>query len=379
MSNEAAHLVLPWRQGTYEASLLALADNDVLLTFDLGGILHVKTSADAGRSWAEPWPVMTTEGEALRGFRTSPLLLASGALGLLYSGPAVREGRDGPLLYVRSDDGGRTWTTPVAVDPVFAVARNGTGMVLRDGRIVAPVFVWLSADATQASENENYSICYSFVYMSDDEGRCWQKSGSELFVSRDCMRSGGYSFEEPTVAELADGRLLMYGRTEMGRPYSSVSSDRGYSWTWPEPAAVASSYAPFLLRRIPDTTDVLGVWTQASEEETLRGLSRHRLTAAVSHDEGHTWGHFRNLESLDDVACVEPPDDFRIIRGEGGYQPPTDTGRYHRTPAHLRVCYPSVAFVGDEVLVTYDIDAGPDQPGLHGTRLRMLPRDWFYT
>jgi hypothetical protein len=370
-------MVLPFRSGTYEASLLALPGGEVALFFDLGGTMHMKTSADAGRSWGDPRPLVTASGTALSGFRTSPLLLASGALGLLWSGPHVREGRDGPLLFSRSEDLGRTWTDPIFVDPIFAVARNGTGTVLSEGRIIAPVFVWLSADATGASEDADFSICYSFVYFSDDEGATWHKSGSELFVSRDLGRAGGYSFEEPVVAELADGRLLMYGRTEMGRPYRSLSADRGYSWSWPEPVHVASAYTPFLLKPIPGTADVLGVWTQASEEEVLAGLMRHRLTAAVSGDAGVSWEHFRNLESLDDTTRVAPPPDFRIIRNESGYHPPTDTTRYHRTSVHLRVCYPSVAFVGDEVLVTYDFDAGPDQPGQHGTKLRILPRQWL--
>lgn len=379
MIENRAQLILPYRPGTYEASLLTLPGGEVALFHDRGGELHMQVSADAGESWSAPWPLVTAGGEALRGFRTGPVALRSGALGLLWTGPPVRDGRDGPLLFAHSDDGGRTWTEPVAVDPVFAVQRNGTAMVLADGRVLAPVFVWISACAGPDAESENNSLCYSFTYYSDDEGETWHKSGSELFVCRDQARGGCYSFEEPTVAQLADGQVLMYGRTEMGRPYRSLSADRGHSWSWPEPVALASAYAPFLLKRLPGSADLLGVWTQASAAETETGLSRHRLSTAISRDGGVTWEHFRNLESLDDVAQVAPPEDFAIIRrSEDPYQPPTDTARYHRQPVHLRVCYPSVAFAGDEALVTYDFDAGPDQPGLHGTRLRRLPLAWFY-
>ena len=34
---------------------------------------------------------------------------------------------------------------------------------------------------------------------------------------------GSYSFNEPAVVELTDGRLLMMGRTNLGRIYRSYS------------------------------------------------------------------------------------------------------------------------------------------------------------
>ena len=36
------------------------------------------------------------------------------------------------------------------------------------------------------------------------------------------------------------------------------------------------------------------------------GVYRHRLSTAVSKDDGETWEHHKNLESLDDVTYVEP-------------------------------------------------------------------------
>jgi hypothetical protein len=59
-----------------------------------------------------------------------------------------------------------------------------------------------------------------------------------------------------------------------------------------------------------------------------------------------------------------------------GYRQPVDRRRYHRAPGAVRVSYASVAFIGDEVLITYDFSNNDSSQ--HGTKLRILPVQWFY-
>ena len=59
-----------------------------------------------------------------------------------------------------------------------------------------------------------------------------------------------------------------------------------------------------------------------------------------------------------------------------GYTPPVDRGRYHRAAGVLCICHPSVAFVGNQVVVIYDYGYGT-AAGI-GTKLRVLPIDWLY-
>ena len=40
--------------------------------------------------------------------------------------------------------------------------------------------------------------------------------------------------------------------------------------------------------------------------EIADGLARMRMSCAISKDDGETWQHFRNLESLDDAGYIEP-------------------------------------------------------------------------
>lgn len=329
---------------------------------------------------------MTQSGKQIIGQRTSPIRLKSGHLGLLHTGSRVKPGRDGKLVFRVSRDEGQSWSEGVDIDPVFAVLRSDCARVLRSGRIIAPVFVWISAYSGGESEQASHGFCFSWVYYSDDEGETWKKSRSELFVANDQGKKGIFQFEEPVVEELNDGRLLMLGRTEMGRHYVSFSKNEGVTWTPPVAGPVAAAYTPTLLRRIPSTGDLLMVWNQTSTKEAAVGLQRHRLSCAISQDEGETWGHYHNLESLDNIRYVEPPpaDPITVYR-KLPYVQPTDSQRYPHAPGPLRVCYPSVAFVEKEMIVVYDVDdttgykLGGSCANRHATKLRVVPLDWLYS
>lgn len=381
-------LLPPRSSGTYEATLQHLSDGRVALFHELDGILQMRTSGDAGRTWSESVPLVTAAGAAISGLRTSPVRLESGRLGLFHTGARMRPGRDGKLVFRVSADEGRTWSDGVDVDPLFAVLRSDGGRVLPGGRLIAPVFCWISAYTGGESEAPSHGFCYSWVYWSDDEGETWHRSLSELAVAENEGRGGVYQFEEPVVETLTDGRLLMLGRTELGRHYVSVSEDRGVAWSVPVPGSVAAGYTPTLLRRIPATADLLMIWNQVVPEEQPLGLARHRLSCAISDDDGQSWKCFRNLESLDDRTCLEPPPavPLQVYRRPTGtvYRQPEDVHRFPHAPGPLRVCYPSVAFVENEVLIAYDCDdttgakRGAPLNGRHGTKLRILPLKWFY-
>jgi len=129
-------------------------------------------------------------------------------------------------------------------------------------------------------------------------------------------------------------------------------------------------------------------------EENVQGYSRHRLSAAVSKDEGKTWGHFRNLESLDDVTHITPPqlgaerwdpqlaiDPQTGLHGVGGphYLQPTDRKRYIRAPGPLRAAYPSCRLIEDTAIIRYQLGSQPpDTVSPTRSVQRILPVSWFY-
>ncbi len=371
------------RAHVQEAILNRLDDGRLWLLFGENKRLVGKISKDGGRTWG-PVQALTEKGGApietgRDNVHLTMLHLKSGRLGIVYGGPYSRPGRDGTLQFRSSADGGATWSPAVVIDPVFSLCRTGGARVLSNGRIAVPAFNWYSPSAGGDSESSQNSICISWVFYSGDEGATWHRSLSEQFVSIDGGRGGCYSFEEPSLEERADGTLLMLGRTELGQFYQCTSNDKGVRWSAPQPAPLAASYAPPMLARMPGSADLLVLWNQASAEEIKAGLSRHRLSTAISKDGGATWGHFRNLESMDDRARIETPARIEVLRSTGGYRQPADRSRYPRSPGCLRICYPTVVFNGDEVAIAYDYGYGVGEfAGRHATRIKVVNKAWFY-
>jgi len=371
------------RKGVQEVTLSRLKDGRYWMLFGEDKRLVGKFSTDRGRTWGPTKPVLEKGGQSIPTGRNnvhlSVLQLKSGKLGIVYGGPYSRPGRDGTLHFRSSTDGGATWSPPVVIDPIFSLCRTAGARVLSSGRIVVPTFNWYSAASGGESEEAANSICVSWVFYSDDDGQTWKRSLSELFVALDQGRLGCYSLEEPSLEERADGTLLMYGRSELGRFYQSISRDQGVTWSAPRPAPVAASYAPPMLVRIPKTGDLLLVWNQASAEEIVAGLSRHRLSTAISKNGGAAWAHFRNLESMDDRTYIDPPAKPEVLRSAEGYRQPSDRSRYPRSPGCLRICYPTVVFNGDEVAIAYDYGYGVGELAeKHATKIEIVTVDWLY-
>jgi len=353
-----------------EAGLLPLGDNTVGLFFGIGGNIALRRSSDAGQTWSVPEFVRDTEGNKFGGWTPVLVRLPSGAIGMF-----LNEG-ERKLFFCRSEDNGRTWTVKRQINQEGQIARMycGSAIVTSTGRIVGPTYTYLEDWYGRDNPNTPGPQTGMYCWLSDDEGQTWHTS-EKIWLFHEGKR---FWFEEGNVVELNDGRLLMFARTPVGRLFKSYSSDEGETWSDPEPTPLAAAYAPCALSRMP-TGDLLCIWNQNTLEEDKQGLRRHRLTCAVSSDEGETWQHFRNLESLDDRAhIVDRPLDWDVFsyKHEQPYHQPTDLAKYPHAPGVLRCAYPSVVFVGDRAVIAYDYGAGLLTS--HYTKIRSLPIKWFY-
>lgn len=63
--------------------------------------------------------------------------------------------------------------------------------------------------------------------------------------------------EEPSTVELKDGTLLCLLRSTVGILYRAYSRDGGENWTTPESTNLLSPATPPLVKRIPNTGDLL--------------------------------------------------------------------------------------------------------------------------
>ena len=214
---------------------------------------------------------------------------------------------------------------------------NDRAVQLRSGRLVLPVCL----HSTPEYEKPDWAgIC--MCYLSDDGGQTWRRSQSQLKgQTADGKR---VTTQEPGVVELKDGRLMMFSRTTAGSQFVSYSSDGGDTWLPFQPSALLSPCSPASIKRIPKTGDLLLVWNNhAGIDPRLKG-KRTPLHAAVSRDDGQTWGPPKVLE--------DNPD--------GWY------------------CYIAIGFSGDHVVLAHCSGDTKLVGHLQFTQITRFPVDFLY-
>ena len=402
-----------------EGSAIELADGRLLYVYshftqgghdhDVADIRGMLSTDAEGAEWGKPFIIRKNDArlttmiasvarlghesmtalKAIQGKHTLDYLQGTegGALGLVY---LKVEGHHRNAVYFRlSRDEGASWSEDVRINPVpgFSLSTNNDNViVLRNGRIIVPVSAGVGKFGA------------SFAWYSDNEGVAWDHSVNAVDVP---IKVGGRAyaathFGEPNPVELRDGRIMMFGRTLTGRVWKAYSEDSGVTWEEAEPTELASSASPVSIRRIPSTGDLLLIWNQVTAEETAVGWGRMRMSCAISKDDGETWEHFKNLESLDDVTRVEPPgvgESYDVMsgimaiatrRGEIAERKPVDPEKYPHAPEGFwHVDYPSLTFTRDSrAVITYGAYGWAGDPAAPmskmGTKLRILPAEWFY-
>ncbi|MFH0964433.1 MAG: sialidase family protein [Planctomycetota bacterium] len=353
-----------------EGDLIVLKDGKVALFYGKGGWVLCAVSDDEGKTWGAPRPCRRASGEGLKGDEGLPVRLKSGKLGVIVH-DRYR------LSFLVSADEGKTWSEPVAINPDEPRCKpmNGGSFVTSEGRIVVPVWLDWRSQTRPKHPKRGYPPEEGVCWLSDDEGKTW-RTGSSIVVEHD----GEHPFDEAVGVELSDDRLMLFARTLSARLFKCYSSDGGETWTKPEVTPLVSSFSPCALGRMPNG-DLLCVWNQLSVEEVKSGLRRHRLTCAVSSDEGETWLHRRNLESLDDVTKIEQEvqwDDIYDFDPELPYKQPTDKKRYPHAPGPLRCTYPAVRFTKNAAVIVYDYGSAEGVFPEQYLKVRSLPYSWFY-
>jgi len=291
-------------------------------------------------------------------------------------------GYDG--FFRKSLDESQTWSQPVPIAPTGTPDFPTFLIQTKSGRLIVPSeYSFKQSTHKWIDAHHKMSVCT--VFHSDDEGDTWNESPDSLFVRE---QDGGFMHfaEAPCVAETADGRLLIFMRTEMQRLAQSYSEDEGVHWSPTQLNSLASSRSEVLLLSIPSTRDLLCIWNQVDAEEIRTGFYRSRFTSAVSKDSGKTWQNFRTLvmslglKHRDRIEPSVPPSRLR----SGGAVPspeliPAEGFRSVRAP-RASIIDGKVYFVFDDRLYGRDPSSGSGWKNIHYKyTLRVIPVEWFYT
>ena len=363
------------------SALVELKDGSIMLL--KGGSYRIST--DGGVTWSDGRSL----GKGISG--NGIIRLQSGALALT-----------GGLNMWLSQDEGKTWGPAL---PLRTLRGHGqpyyhdTMIQLSTGRLVlASHYCFRNPqhpDVGYGGHSTYPELLVSLIAYSDDEGQTWHVGPQEPKVSwvKDIdewsagILMGWFDYEgtpngeggvtecsEPNVAETKDGRVLFFARSPTGRIVYSYSSDGGELWLAVRPTELNSSSSPNRLRRIPQTGDLLCVWNQVSPEENEYGWRRHRLSAAISQDDGATWGHFKTLElsaGLEDIDRLEAKLPIKWSRA--------GSNRKSLPPDKAEFTYPNVCFAGDKVYIMYHRAWRESGEGRKVEQvMRIYPVEYFY-
>ncbi len=263
-------------------------------------------SHDRGRTWGQRRVI---QPNTWRHNVKHPNLVRLSEEEILFSYVGWDSETDRNVFMRRSLDNGETWGDQAQIsEPGWYCNNAGRALRLSTGRVLLPA---------HGPYGENYiggtpyrgGDLHSFVFYSDDGFRTWRRSS-------DSMTAQGRGCHEPTIVELNDGRLYCLMRNTNQCQYFSISEDGGDHWTKPAPTPLTSPESPAMIKRIPTTGDLLVLWNNVASPTNW---PRTPLTAAISRDEGKTWGNFRDVDN-----------------------------RKERDAA-----YPSITFVDDEALIAY--------------------------
>ncbi len=259
--------------------------------------LYSQTSSDGGRRWSDD----KFECEAVPGMGGGiPLLSQNGEIHL--AALALRSGggrqiavdRFIDVWHLRTKDGRTNWEKPKVIYHGYCGALLDFKQ-LSSGRLICPFAWWVPKRPCAPPVGAN--LCT--VFYSDDDGRTWTKSKSD--ISSPCYPhfvGNNYGADEPCVLELKDGRLWMLMRTQTGFLYESFSNDQGETWSEAQPSRFWCSSSPPMLWRMPDDR-ILVLWNNCESPPAYEGqgvyVNRDAMHAAISNDEGKTWRGFREV------------------------------------------------------------------------------------
>ena len=275
------------------------------------GFFMLATSDDDGKKWSKPRVVIDPQDGTLDGMRYERRAL----VGNVWTDPLGRlwcffdqslgyfDGRGGDW-FIRCDDPDAAepqWTKPERFADGCTLNKP---TVLSSGEWLLPVSLWTrdrigGPGTNKEAHHDLDAIRMANVFASTDQGKTWTRRGGVTFPGTD--------FDEHMIVERKDGSLWMLARTKQGIS-ESISTDRGATWSEPQPSSIQNVSARFFIRRLASGKLLL----VKNGPINVRLPRRSSMTAFLSDDEGKTW---RKGLLLDDRAEVSYPDGFQAPDG----------------------------------------------------------------
>jgi predicted neuraminidase len=307
----------------HAANLLALPDGDLLCAWFAGtqeGIPDISIYLSRLKSGATEWSAPVKLSDDPGRSEQNPVLnrLPDGSLWLFWT--AQESGNQDTAIVRRriSFDNGRSWgPIEVLFDTPGTFVRQPL-TVLATGEWLLPVFYCKNRPGRKWVGDEDTSA----VKISRDGGKTWQER--PVPDSTGCVHMN--------IVDLKDGSLVAFFRSRWAdHIYRSRSSDRGETWTPPQPTELPNNNSSIQCVRLADgnlamvfndrnaqgcSERRLSLYDDIGDNENLApqpsqcgltaekktafwGVPRAPMTVAISEDAGVTWPFRQNLDTGD--------------------------------------------------------------------------------
>ena len=266
---------------SHAANLLELNNGDLLCVWFSGhwegdsnvGIVFSRLRKGTQR-WSKPQLIDRQEGVSFQ----NPVLFQApdGAIHLYHTTQEAHQGEaNAHVLEAVSRDNGETWSQP-------ALIFGKPGAFTRHPLLILPDSTWLlpMTYVTSKGIGEGSETNYSAIELSQDKGKSW----------KECVVPQSFARVQPTVVQLAPGRLLSFFRSRKSDFIYQSSSTDGCQWTEPTATALPNNNASVQAFRLQDGHLVLVFDNQHKGP-------RRPVSIALSEDEGHAWRYVRDIET----------------------------------------------------------------------------------
>jgi len=293
-----------------EASVIELKDGSLLMAWQRHRKSHfgagdqapsnisLMNSNDNGESWHDARVVAEMVEGCVNVYSPTLFRNADGSISLFFKRyTQLEKGKPqlNSFFRITSYDEGKSWSEEQTLweNKTFGTLNHAVKR-LSNGSVLIPV--------TEFNGNlwEQGSRSFVFVLRSEDEFSTWTESNKISVPMRGLM--------EPCIAELADGRLNMVMRTQLGSVFYSESCDGGNTWSKPQAAGLKAPESCSCIVSIPNSDAQLVIWNNSEYDMSWHSHygKRTPLTMAISRDGLKTFSDFYDIESDPSWAFTNP-------------------------------------------------------------------------
>lgn len=275
---------------SHAANLVKLRNGDLLCFWFSGigegqsNVAIVMARLTAGsRQWSNANEIDHLAGRSFQ--NPVAFQLPGGRLWLLHTSQAAGRGQsNAEVLYLTSDDLGRTWTAP-------QVLFNQPGSFVRQPPILIDRTTWLlpmyytpSRSITEGAEAD-----YSVVQKTTDGGKIW----------KECKIPQSSGLVQQSIVRLAPEKFLGLFRSRYADFIYLSTSTNGCDWTVPVSTHLPNNNSSIQAALLKDGSLVVAFNNSnaGTTREKARSSVRKPLSIALSQDGGISWPWVRDIET----------------------------------------------------------------------------------